>query len=54
LIDEGKPKPPEIRENYWQKLVDDRGTKEAQAKSNIMASIAKGRGQRNSTQKKVE
>jgi hypothetical protein len=54
LIDEGKPKPPEIREELWQKLVDDRGTKEVQAKSTTMASIAKSRGQRNSTRKKVE
>jgi hypothetical protein len=44
LIDEGKPKPPEIREDFWQTLVDERGTKEAQEKSNTMASIAKNRG----------
>ena len=54
LIDEGKPKPPELREEFWEKLMDDRGTKEAQEKSTTMASIAKGRGQRNSTRKKVE
>jgi hypothetical protein len=54
LIDEGKPKSLEIREDFWQKLVNERGTKEAQAKSTTMASIAKNRGQRNSTQKKVK
>jgi hypothetical protein len=54
LIDEGKPKPPEICEEFWQKLVDDRGTKEAQEKSTTMASIAKNRGQKNSTRKRVE
>jgi hypothetical protein len=54
LIDEGQAKPPEIQEEYWDKLVDERGTKEAQAKSNTMASIAKNRGQRNSTKKRVE
>jgi hypothetical protein len=29
LIDDSKPKPPEIRAEDWQKLVDDKGTKEA-------------------------
>jgi hypothetical protein len=54
LIDEGKPKPPEIRDDFWDQLVDERGTKEAQAKSTTMASVAKNRGQRNSTRKRVE
>jgi hypothetical protein len=54
LIDEGKPKPPKIRKELWKKLVDERGTKEAQAKSTTMASIAKNRGQGNSTWKRVE
>ena len=54
LIDEGKPKPPELREDFWEKLVDDRGTKEAQEKSTTMASIAKSRGLRNNTRKRVE
>jgi hypothetical protein len=54
LIDEDKPKPPEICEEFWQKLVDDKGTKEAQEKSMTMASITKNRGQRNTTRKKIE
>ena len=54
LIDEGKAKPPELREEFWDKLVDDRGIKEAQEKSTTMASIAKSRGLRNSTRKRVE
>lgn len=29
LIDECKPKPPKIREDFWQMLVDKRGTKDA-------------------------
>lgn len=54
LIDEGTPKPPKIRKEFWEKLVDERGTKEAQAISTTMASIAKNRGQGNSTRKRVE
>jgi hypothetical protein len=54
LIDEGKPKPPEIRQDFWERLVEDMGTKEAQEKSTTMASIAKNRGQRNNTKKRVE
>ena len=54
LIDEGKAKLPELKEEFWEKLVDDRGKKEAQEKSTTMASITKSRGLRNSTQKRVE
>jgi hypothetical protein len=54
LIDKGKAKPPEIRQDLWQKLVDERGAKKALEKSTTMATIAKNRGQRNSTRKRVE
>jgi hypothetical protein len=44
LIDEGKLKPPEIRQDFRERLVEDKGTKKAQEKSTTMVSIAKNRG----------
>jgi hypothetical protein len=44
LIDEGKLKPPEIRQDFRERLLEDKVTKKAQEKSTTMVSIAKNRG----------
>ena len=44
LINEGKLKPPEIRQDFRERLVIDKGKKEAQEKSMTIVSIAKNKG----------
>jgi len=51
--DRGCDRPGDVKKEYWDILVEKRGTEEAKEKSAKMAEIARGRGSRNTTKNSV-
>jgi hypothetical protein len=54
LIDTGEPKPPEMKEEFWDNLVKKRGTRDWKALSETMINVAKHQGVRNKTRVRIE